>query len=334
MIFDIHGDIWTDVTIKSLEGQRNIIRNHHLERFKKGEMIGGIFVVWTDPPHDMRPGGRLKETILAMSKEIYDARDFLMVMRTTDDYHQAVKENKLAVMLGLEGISSIGEDLDMLYVLYQLGFRHVSLTWNEENDLATGTEGNPSRGLTEKGVEAVQIINDLGMILDVSHANDQTFDDIMAITEGPIIASHSNARSLCDVPRNLTDDQIKLIGQRNGLIGINAFHQFIDLNPDYRTVDRLIDHLEHIVNLIGIKKVALGFDFFEYLPSETTGSFAGGTNATKGLEDYSKTANLIKKLKDRGFSDDDLERIAYKNFLELTDRVQASKETQSKKIKV
>lgn len=321
MIFDIHGDIWTDVTIKSLEGQRNIIRNHHLDRFKKGDMNGGIFVVWTDPPHDTRPSERLKETILAVSKEIHDSKDFLKIMLTTDDFHQAIKENKLAVMLGLEGIRSIGENIDMLYALYQFGFRHVSLTWNEENALATGTEGNPSRGLTEKGAEAVRIINDLGMILDVSHTNDQTFYDIMSITDGPIIASHSNARALCDVPRNLTDDQIKMIGNRNGLVGINAFHQFVDINPEHRTVDRLIDHLEHIVNLIGIEKVALGFDFFEYLPSDTTGSFASDAKVTKGLEDFSKTANLVNKLKKRGFSDADLQKIAHQNFLDLASRV-------------
>ena len=321
MIFDIHGDIWTDVTIKSLEGQRNIIRNHHLDRFKKGDMTGGIFVVWTDPPNDKRPSERLKETILAMSKEIHDSIDFLQVMLRTDDFNQAVKENKLAVMLGLEGISSIGENLDMLYALYQFGFRHVSLTWNEENALATGAGGNRNRGLTEKGAEAVRIINDLGMILDVSHANDQTFYDIMAITDGPVIASHSNARVLCDVPRNLTDDQIKMIGNRNGLVGINAFHQFVDLNPEHRTVDRLIDHLEHIVDLIGIERVALGFDFFEYLSSETTGSFASDANTTKGLEDFSKTANLMSKLKKRGFSDVDLQKIAHENFLDLASRV-------------
>lgn len=321
MIFDIHGDIWTDVTIKSLEGERNIIRNHHLDRFRQGGMSGGIFVVWTDPPHQNRPRERLRETLKAMSRELFEARDFLKVMRHSGDYQKAVRENKLAVMLGLEGISAIGDDIDLLYALYQFGFRHIGLTWNEANALATGVDGDPARGLTDLGIQAVHLINELGMILDVSHANDETFHDILAHSTGPVIASHSNARALCDVSRNLSDEQITLIGERNGLVGINAFHEFIDRDPNLRTADRLIDHLEHIVDLIGIGGVALGFDFFEYLSGGTTESFAPSHRATAGLEDVTKTRGFIAALKARGFSEEEIRKICHQNFLDLVDRV-------------
>jgi membrane dipeptidase len=322
MLLDIHGDIWTDVTVKSAQGKRNIIRDYHLERFKKGNMAGGIFVIWADPPHDARPKERLLESIQAMSKELIDSRDLVQVMYSSDDLAKAIAANKLAVLLGLEGLSGIGEDVDALYPLYQLGFRHASLTWNEQNALATGVKGEPSRGLTQKGKEAVSLIHDLGMIMDVSHANDRTFWDIADLSSRPIIASHSNARALCNVPRNLTDEQIKTIGSKNGLIGLNAYNEFIHEVPAERTVDRLIDHLVHVAGLIGIDKIALGFDFFEYLSSSTTDSFTSATYAgTIGLEDITQAPNMISRLSARGFTQEEIELVSYKNFLALMDRV-------------
>ena len=92
MIFDIHGDIWTDVTVKGLLGEENIINNHHLERFKKGQMVGGIFVIWADPPHDKRPKERLVESIKAMSKEIWQSKDILKVIYNSKDFYKALDE--------------------------------------------------------------------------------------------------------------------------------------------------------------------------------------------------------------------------------------------------
>lgn len=322
MFLDIHGDIWTDVTIKRGLGRKNIIRKDHLERFKTGGMAGGIFVIWADPPNDKRPRERIVESIKSMSCELWESRDFLKVMLNTHDFYTAMKEDKLAVMLGLEGLSCIGEEVDDLYTLYQLGFRHATLTWNEQNDLATGVKGNQDRGLTRKGKEAVKIINDLGIMLDVSHANEKTFWDICNETDVPFMASHSNARILCDVPRNLTDNQIKAIGEKKGLIGMNSFNEFISFEPENMTVDFLINHLEHVVELIGIDCVALGFDFFDYLEGDTTNSFTSDAyKGTIGLENITKGNNMLVKLEERGFSKEDIEKISYKNFLGFMDRV-------------
>ncbi len=322
MLFDIHGDIGTDVTVKRQKGLKNVIRDYHLERFKKGNMAGGIFVIWIDPPHDERPKERLHESIKAMSTEIWENQDILKVIYNKDDFYQAVKGNKFAVLLGLEGLSGIGEDVEWIYTLYQLGFRHATLTWNEQNALATGARGDVNRGLTTLGKDAIKIMESLGMILDVSHANDKTFWDVYNATTKPFIASHSNSRALCDVPRNLTDDQIKAIGEKDGLIGINAFNEFIHQDRDKRTVDYLINHIEHIVNLIGIDHVALGFDFFEYIENDTSDTFTDDPYVgTLGIEDISKGNNLVAKLGERGFSKEDIEKIGYKNFLNLMDRV-------------
>ena len=172
------------------------------------------------------------------------------------------------------------------------------------------------------GVKAIEIMEELGMILDVSHANDKTFWDIYNTTKRPFIASHSNARSICNVPRNLSDEQIKAIGEKEGLIGINAFNEFIHEDKDKRNIDYMINHIEHIANLIGIDKIALGFDFFEYIESDTSNTFINDPYVgTKGIEDISKADNFILKLKERGFASEDIEKISYKNFLDLMDRV-------------
>lgn len=322
MIFDIHGDIWTDVTVRRLSGEKEVIKNHHLDRFKKGNMLGGIFVVWADPPHDKTPGKRLFESMKAMSAEIHDSRDILQVIYNSKDFYRSIEDKKLAVMLGLEGLSGIDDDIEKLYPLYQFGFRHVSLTWNEENKLATGVGGDVNRGLSKEGIEAVKLINKLGMILDVSHLNEKSFWDVYKASDKPFVASHSNARSLCDVPRNLWDDQIKAIGEKGGLIGINAFNEFVHVDSEKRTVDFLIKHIEHIADLIGIDKIALGFDFFEYLEGDTTDEFTEEPyKGTIGLEDISETNNLIKGLEKRGFSKEYIEGLSYKNFMNYIDKI-------------
>jgi membrane dipeptidase len=323
MLIDIHGDIWTDVTVKRSLGEKDIIKRYHLERFKRGNMAGGTFIVWVDPPHaEKRPKERFLEIIKYMCQEIWENQDILKVIYSSKDFYHAVDEGKLAVILGMEGLSPLGEDPEGIYTLYQLGFRQISLTWNEQNAFATGTRGDVNRGLTELGKRAIRIMEELGIILDVSHANDKTFWDIYEVATKPIIASHSNARALCPVPRNITDEQIKAIGESGGLVGINAFNEFIHVDRDKRNVDYLISHIEHIVDLIGIDHVAFGFDFFEYLEEDKSKSFIEDPyRGTPGIEDISQAPNLIRKLQDRGFSKEDIEKISYRNFLNLMDRV-------------
>ena len=323
MLIDIHGDIWTDVAIKRSLGERDIIKRYHLERFRKGDMAGGTFIVWVDPPHaEKRPKERFLEIIKYMCQEIWENQDILKVIYSSKDFYHAVDEGKMAVVLGMEGLSPLGEDPEGIYTLYQLGFRQISLTWNEQNAFATGTRGDVNRGLTELGKRAIRIMEELGIILDVSHANDKTFWDIYDVATKPIIASHSNARALCPVPRNITDEQIKAIGESGGLVGINAFNEFIHVDRDKRNVDYLINHIEHIVDLIGIDHVTFGFDFFEYLEEDKSKSFIEDPyRGTPGIEDISQAPNLIRKLQDRGFSKEDIEKISYRNFLNLMDRV-------------
>jgi len=318
MIFDAHGDIWTDVTVKRQMGMENVFKSEHLERYKKGGVNSGIFVIWLDPPNDKNPQKRAFEIIENMSIEITNNQDIFKIVRKYSDIQEAIDEEKFAILIGGEGLSYIGENVDLLNALYMFGMRHATLTWNEQNDLATGVKGDPNRGLSKYGVAAVKRLEDLGMIVDVSHANEKTFWDICNISTKPIIASHSNCKALCNSPRNLTDEQLKAIADKNGVVGLNAFSDFVSDIKEERDIEHLVDHLDHMVEVMGIDHVGFGFDFDDYLAGETMAFFAEEESAsTIGLENITKVPELIKILERRGYSKEDIEKIKYKNFLRV-----------------
>ena len=152
------------------------------------------------------------------------------------------------------------------------------LSWNEQNDLSTGTKGDPNRGLTELGKKAVRKLHDKHMLVDVSHTNERTFWDMAKVGGGPLMASHSNARALADVVRNLTDCQLLEIRDTNGIVGLNSFNMLVDKDVKEQTVDGLIRHADYIANKIGVEHLAFGFDFCEFLDDEAAGSFCDQEN--------------------------------------------------------
>ena len=314
-VFDAHSDIWTDVTLKISKGENNIVNKYHIERLKKGNVEGSIFVIWIDPPYDkMSPYDRLMEIKSAVEKEISITKDFIIV-KNYSEIEQARNKGIFYVLIGIEGLSPIGSDLSLIDLYYNIGARHVMLTWNEQNDLATGVMGDKDRGLTELGKKALKIILEKKMILDVSHLNEKSFWDVANSVDIPIIASHSNAKKLCDVPRNLSDEQILKIGELNGVIGINAFNSFIHNDPDKQDLDHLVKHISYIADKIGAEHVGFGFDFFEFLPNDSVSSFShNDTPSTKGFEDCSYIPILIEKLEKAGFNKDELEKICFSNF--------------------
>ena len=315
MIFDAHCDIWTDVTHHHLAGERDIFRRYHYERLKKGGITGGIFVIWNDPPYDKDPLKRTHQMMEAIAQEEKDCADILKVCRSFRDMDEAIKDGKMYAFIGLEGLKSIGEDVDRIDEFYQFGARHASLTWNEENPLATGARGNPDRGLTDLGKKAVRKIQDLGMILDMSHINDKSFWDVMDVAAGPVVATHSNCRALCSQARNLTDEQLKALADTGGMVGLNSFNEFVHPVESEQTVDNLVKHLIHMVEIMGIDHVGFGFDFSEFLEGDTLNSFSSqATPYTIGLEDASHVPALMEAIRKAGFSHEEIEKIAWKNW--------------------
>ena len=314
-IFDGHSDIWTDLIIKTEEGESDILRKYHLDKLRKGQITGSIFAIWIDPPYWETPYKRTIQVLEAIKKEMEYCKDLVLLAKSYSDIEKASKENKFCIFTGLEGLSSIGENLDILDFYYNCGARHAGLTWNEENALATGVKGNPGRGLTNLGKRAVKKINDKNMLLDVSHLNDKSFWDVIGTTDRPVIASHSNCRKLCDNPRNLTDQQLKALAGTNGLVGLNSYKEFVHQDIDKQNVKMLAKHAVHMADIMGVDHIGLGMDYLDFLDKRSTDSFSSQeVSCTFGLEDASKTGNLIRELENEGFSNEEIEKITHGNF--------------------
>lgn len=321
MIFDGHSDIFTDVTIKRLLGETQVIKNHHLNRLRKGGIEGGCFVIWIDPPYDKEPSKRLAQIIKATKDEMDECKEAVLVHNMAE-IEAAQKAGKFFILLGIEGLSGIGEDLDQIHKLYDFGARHAMLTWNEQNALATGVQGDPTRGVTQLGKKAIQMIQEKHMIMDVSHLNERSFWDVMDVAQGPILASHSNAKALVPAARNLTDDQLLAIRDTKGLIGLNSFNLFVCEDLDGQNVDNLVKHASYIADKIGVEHIGFGFDFFEFLSTDSMKSYSDqDTSFTVGLEDCSKVPEMVIKMKKAGFTDKELEMISCGNWFNLIRKV-------------
>ena len=236
------------------------------------------------------------------------------------------RKNKTALLITMEGVEPLGTDLDLLRVFYELGVRAIGLTHARRNAAGNGgifaPTGSPRDGLTAFGHDVVQGCEALGVIVDLAHISPAGFDEILAITTKPPIISHTNARKYYDIERNITDEQIKMIGERRGVIGVNAV--LVSPKKEESTLDRYIDHIEHVADLIGIDGVGIGFDFFEFIYRQWTDS-AKKELAAKfttphfipDLSNHSHARNLARRLIERGFSDENIEKILRGNWMRI-----------------
>lgn len=307
MIFDAHADILTHIHECKKRGMKNIFKNKHLEHFKKGKIKAGIFVIWIDPYTIKNSREELIETIVHISNEILENKDILKIIRNGDQLKFDRDLEKIQIVMGIEGLKCIGDCIELIDMLYIYGIRHVSLTWNEENLLGTGVDGDPNRGLTEYGIKILKKLESLNMIIDISHANEKTFWDIMTHTKGVIIASHSNSRTICDHKRNLKDNQLKAIANRGGVIGINIHKYFVGKEEYNQNIANLVDHINYIRDTVGIDHIGFGFDFCEYLEGSENSSI-------EELDNASDVQKIITSLEKRGYTEEDIEKISYKNF--------------------
>lgn len=320
MFFDMHADVWTDTLWQYEKGNKDVIRNKYKEKFEEGGLTGGIFVIYQNAMKTQTPEEDFFKNLRIMTEEVYRARDIIHVIKEADDFEKARELNKFAVMLGIEGLPGIGDKLDYIYLLEQLGVRHIGLTWNETNAFATGQKGDPNRGLTDLGIEAVKIIEELGIVLDLSHANDKTFWDVAKHAKKPFVATHSNSRVLCPAMRNLTDDQLAVIKERGGMVGMNSYHGFVSQNPEEKNLETLLNHMEYVAERIGLDKIGFGLDLGEYYTPE-----GEDPEGLLGVKDVTEVKNIAKALKNRGHSQKEIDMVTYGNFVEFYKKLRADK---------
>ncbi len=257
------------------------------------------------PPHPLRTA---LEMIEAFYKECEKNRELIRPATSYREIEGAVGEGKVAAMLSIEGADVIEGRVEMLRVFHRLGVRMVGLVHSLRNLLADGVaDRRTGGGLSELGVQAVDELERLGMIVDVSHLSDAGFWDLMDVAKGPVIASHSNAREVCDHPRNLTDEMIRALADNGGVMGMNFAPSFV--HPTNATVGGVVDHIDHIIGLVGPDHVGLGSDF-DGIPSTPT-----------GLEDVSKMPSITAELVRRGYTEEEVVKVLGGNHLRLIKQV-------------
>ena len=245
-------------------------------------------------------------------------------MRLCRDYTDIVaarEQGQIGILLSFEGADPLQGDINLLRIFHELGVRGVGLTWSRRNAVADGAafmveRGGQPGGLTAFGIDLMAAAEDLDMFIDVSHLNDAGFWDVMTHCRRPVIASHSNCRAIKATPRNLTDAQIEAIAEGGGVIGVNAVNAYIgDDKPGGKGLgaEELVDHIDHIVALAGIRHVGLGFDFCDGLGNYLQmPAYLESYDVIKGHGDLEA---LIHALICRGYADADIKAILGHNFL-------------------
>ena len=250
----------------------------------------------------------------------------LAICKSYQEILRVGKGGKVALLITMEGVEPLGTDLDLLRVFYELDVRVIGLTHARRNAAANGgvfaASGSPRDGLTAFGRDVVRECEALGVIVDLAHINPAGFEEIIGMTSKPVIVSHTNARKYYDIERNISDGQIKMIGERRGVIGVNSV--LVSPRKEEATLDRYIDHIEHIASLIGIDAVGIGFDFFEFIYRQWSEAAKQELAAklTKphflpDLRNHSHARNLTRRLVARGFSGEQIEKILYGNWMRI-----------------
>lgn len=319
-VVDAHLDLAGEILIRHRAGERNIIQRYYLDHFQKAGIklvFSSIFVengnldrAWQNATDQIRV---LKEEIKALPE--------LKLITDREELDTLLAGNKTGILIYMEGLECIGEDIDKLDELYQMGIRGASLVWSRKGALATGCckacEKIEKKGhLTKAGIRALKRLEELSMFLDVSHLNDEGFEQICHLTSRPFLATHSGSRTVYDSYRNLTDEQMKALAALGGVMGVNGC-RYIAGSLAGNHLEMLCRHVEYEVEKIGAGHVGYGFDLCD--------SYERGKAALEGhsfmgpddcLTDHGQIPLLTAALLQRGMREEDVRRIIGQNFVD------------------
>lgn len=313
---DLHCD--TVMKIDSICGEQSLYSNNvasvDFKRMKNGNSMAQFFAIFLmskdklkvdymgDDPYILDKVNLVKETVKA-NREIID------MSYNYDDIIKNNSEGKMSALLTIEDGRSVDGKLEKLEEYYKLGIRLIGLTWNHENCFGYPNSDEPrimESGLKDFGKEAIEYMNEIGIIIDVSHLSDGGFYDVARLSKRPFIASHSNSRVLSPHKRNLTDDMIKILAEKGGVAGLNFCPEFLnsDLSIPDSTIEAMVQHLKHMRNIGGDDIIALGSDL-------------DGIRGNLEIDSIDKMSLLFDALRKEGWSEDLIEKLAYKNILRV-----------------
>lgn len=329
-----HSDYPIQILRNRRGGKENaLVAGGYLDKQRTANVAVEVMTVATDGRFSVH-GGMIEaghprtvlETIDAVHQEIEKAQDSYRLICCSADLNTCLKDRKIGLILNLEGVGCVEDDFSLWRNYYRLGVRALSLTHDPQNRMASGCR-EPDGGLTRLGRAFVKQLNGYGVILDLVHAGERSFYDALDLYDGPVVVSHSNARALCDVPRNLTDDQIRAVGARGGFVAVNFVGAFLRSDGQHAEIDDVVRHIDHIAGLIGADKVAVGPDFVDYmmdfLPAllAPLGIEADAIRFARGLEALQNVQALAEALMRAGYSSQDTAGIMGQNALRVYDRI-------------
>lgn len=321
-------DMHCDTIMALMNTENNIYESPNmidLKKLKQGNYLLQCFAMFVpyvskdDKPYS--PFEVCNKMIDRYYQEINQYPDIIAPAFNYQDIENNIKNNKMTALLTIEEGGVCLGNIEFLRNFYRLGVRMMTLTWNFKNEIASPNidyfkkdrnskekpkfEPNITDGLTDFGKEVVKEMNRLGMVIDCSHLGDKGFYDVISLSSKPIVCSHSCARSVCNHVRNMTDDMLLKLKENRGVVGINYCHAFVKEDESISTAKDLVKHINHIRDLIGIDYIGLGSDF------------DGISNENIEIKDASMMGLLIDELRLQGYSEEDIDKICYKNVLRV-----------------
>ena len=299
-----------DTLVKAYDGHKALLENDlhiDLTRLKQYNAPVQFFAMWLDKKYYPEAYDKTNRIIDFFETEIHNNSDIISVALNYNDILKNKTDGKISAVLAIEGGEAVEGSLDKLEKLYKRGVRAMTLTWNYSNAIADGAGVENPSGLTAFGRQCVEKMNELGMLVDVSHLADKGFWDVYETSKVPFIATHSNSRAICGARRNLTDEQIKALAERGGVTGLNLYSKFI-VEGGKGTFDDILRHIGHIINVGGEDVLGLGCDL------------DGIDIAPEGIDGVQSLEQLLTLTADR-FGERIAEKIAERNFLRVIKEV-------------
>lgn len=325
MIADAHVDLLMELSYRERRlGETNVFARNWLPLLERGDVALQVCPVYVDVVH--QPEGSLREALALVTsfhRAVAESADRVVQVREAADLDRVESGERMGLMLSLEGVECFGVELWPAELFHELGVRMAGLTWNRRNAFADGA-AEEGGGLSRLGRELVDLLVELGVIIDLAHASRGLFAELLdRVGDAPLLCSHGGCRSVNESPRNLDDDQLRALADVGGLFGLMLHPLAIDARE--RTIDRVVDHLEHAAELIGIDRLCLGGDFTRRLweampppPEPKDGLMPPGLEPGMGIDgllgsdDY---PNLVAGLERRGWSPADIAAVTHGNLL-------------------
>ena len=307
---------------KMQEGrQQAVTMVAYLPQPKIGESFSQkVDVSWMQPVRQTEESPTISITPTSYANAIFDKIEdivksnsrYLSIARTPQDLYEDQRKGRRSIMLGIENGLALGHELANVKHFAQRGVVYITLCHNGDNDICDSARGcNTHNGVSQFGEKVIQEMNRCGLMVDLSHAGEKSFYDALQISSTPIVCSHSNCRSLCDHPRNLTDDQLRALAQAGGVAHTTLYQGFLRKEGEATIIDA-INHLEHAIDVMGIDHVGLGTDF-------------DGDGGVRGYADASEAIQFTLQLLRRHYSERDIKKIWGGNWLRVMAQVQGVK---------